>query len=42
MAVLCRKGFSKKTSFLLWMMAEIAIIGADIQVKYLFFIKIFF
>lgn len=32
MSTLCRKSFKKKTSFILWIMAEIAIIGADIQV----------
>lgn len=31
MAQLCRKHYGKKTSVLLWLMAEIAIIGSDIQ-----------
>lgn len=31
MAKLCREHYTKKTSILLWLMAEIAIIGSDIQ-----------
>ena len=31
MAKLCRKYYGKKTSFLMWISIEIAIIGADIQ-----------
>jgi Mn2+/Fe2+ NRAMP family transporter len=35
LSTLCRKGYSKKYYLSLWIMAEIAIIGADMQVKYI-------